>query len=91
MAKSPSVKLCGAGGTELSQSGCFSLELDIYGRKQFHNWLFIDQLQVPCILGMDFLSKLGAIIETNTNTISFSSVPRKPPRKLNINLTNCNL
>ena len=87
-AKSPSIKLCGAGGTELKQNGCFSLELVLNGKKQFHNCLFIDQLQVPCILGMDFMSKIGAVIDTNSNNISFSINPKTKTRKLNIALCN---
>ena len=87
-AKSPSIKLCDAGGTELKQNGCFSLELVLNGKKQFHNCLFIDQLQVLCILGMDFMSNIGAVIETNTNNISFSINPKHQPCKVNITLSN---
>ena len=87
-AKSPSIKLCGAGGTELKKNGCFSLELVLNGKKQCHDCLFIDQLQVPCILGMDFMSKIGAVIDTNLNNISFSINPKTKLRKLNIALCN---
>ena len=87
-AKSPSIKLCGAGGTELKQNGCFSLQIKLNGKKLFHNCLFIDQLQVPCILGMDFMPKIGAVIDTNTNTISFSTNPSNRTRQFNVALCN---
>ena len=64
------------------------IELDIDGRKHFHNCVIIDQLPVPCILGMDFLSKVEAVIETTTYNISFSNKPHKLPRKFKLELTN---
>ena len=54
-ARSPMVKLGGAGGKELTNSGCYSLQCLLGQKSYWHNFTFIDNLQVPCILGMDIL------------------------------------
>ena len=65
------VKLCGAGGKELTNSGCYSLQCLLGQTNYWHNFTFIDNLQVPCILGMDILSKAAVSIDTGRQTITF--------------------
>ena len=65
------VKLCGAGGKELTNSGCYSLHCYLGKTGYWHNLTFIDNLQVPCILGMDLLSKADITIDTGRQTITY--------------------
>ena len=86
-AKPPTIKLCGAGDKELTKDGYYSLEISLNGRKPFHYCMFINQLQVPCILGMDFLAKAGVVIDTQSNKILLSDKPN-PISPVKLTLTN---
>ena len=69
LACGPMLKLCGADGKELQNDGCYSIKITINSTNFWHNVIFIKNVQVPCILGMNFLSKAGNYIDTATNTI----------------------
>ena len=68
-ARGPILKLCGADGKELHNDGCYSIQITINSTSFWHNVIFITNLQVPWIIGMDFLSKAGISIDTATNKI----------------------
>ena len=63
-ALSPSICLCGANGKELQQTGCYSIQISLGKWQVFHNLIFIKDLQVPCILGMDFMASQNVVIDT---------------------------
>ena len=69
LARGPILKLCGAEGKELQNDGCYSIQITTNSTSFWHNVIFIKNLQVPCIVGMDFLSKAGISIDTATNKI----------------------
>ena len=69
LACGPILKLCGADGKELQNDGCYSIQITINSTSFWHNVIFIKNLQVTCIVGMDFLSKAGISIDTATNKI----------------------
>ena len=50
----PHVKLCNANGKELKTLGCYSTPLKVGNQHMTHDILFINNLQISCILGMDF-------------------------------------
>ena len=56
-------------GKELQNNGCYSIQITINSTSFWHIVIFIENLQVPCILGMDFLSKAVISIDTATNKI----------------------
>ena len=64
------VKLCGAGGKELTNAGCYSLQCFLGKTDYWHNFTFIDNLQIPCILGMDLLYKADITSDTGRQTIT---------------------
>ena len=70
-ARAPAIKLCGAGGKELVNAGCYSLQCTLGSKNYWHNFTFIKDLQVPCILGMDILAKANVTIDARQKTITF--------------------
>ena len=76
-ARPPPVRLCGADGKPLKTAGCYSLEFDFKGNARYHNVLFIDNLQVSCIIGMDLMAKFNITIDTKTRSIRMNQVPDK--------------
>ena len=72
-AMSPTVHLCGANGKELQQSGCYSIKVNLGKRQVFHNLIFIKDLQVPCILGMDFMARQNVVIDASKKLIKFAA------------------
>ena len=69
LTRGPILKLCGADGKELQNDGCYSIKITTNSTTFWHNVIFIKNLQVPCNLGMDFLSKAGISIDTATNKV----------------------
>ena len=67
MAKAPMVKLCGAS----TNSGCYSLHCSLGKNNYWHNLNFIDNLQVPSVIGMDLLSKANITMDAVGQTITF--------------------
>ena len=43
-ALSPSIRLCGANGKELQQTGCYSIKISLGKPQVFHNLIFIEDL-----------------------------------------------
>ena len=68
-ARAPILKLCGADGKELQNDGCYSIQITINSTSFWYNVIFFTNLKVPCVIGMDFLSKAGISIDTATNKI----------------------
>ena len=75
-ALSPSIRLCGANGKELQQSGCYSIKISLGKRQVYHSLIFIKDLQVPYILGMDFMANQNVVIYAAKRVIKFAA--RKP-------------
>ena len=75
-ALSPSICLCGANGKELQQTGCYSIKISLGKGQVFHNLIFIKDLQVPCILGMDFMANQNVVIDSAKRVINFAA--KKP-------------
>ena len=75
-ASSPSVCLCGANVKELQQAGCYSDRISLCKRQVFHNLIFIKDLQVPCILGMDFMASQNVVIDAAKRQNKFAA--KKP-------------
>ena len=73
MARPVAIRLCGADGRELVNEGCYSLEISFGKRSSFYNVMFIHKLQVPCIIGMDVMSKAGVVIDTASGCVNFSN------------------
>ena len=71
IAASPTVRLCGANGKELQQSGCYSIKVTLGKKQVFHNMIFIKDLQVPCILGIDFMARQNVVIDASKRLIKF--------------------
>ena len=71
-ALSPSIRLCGANGKELQQTGCYSIKISLAKRQVFHNLIFKRDLQVPCILGMDFMARQNVVIDAAKRLIKFA-------------------
>ena len=72
----PTVRLCGANGKKLQQSGCYSIKISLGKRQVFHNPIFIKDLQVPFILGMDFMARQNVVIYASKRLIKFAA--KKP-------------
>ena len=50
------IKLCTANGEMLKTHGSYSISIKFASRQFTHSIIFIDHLQVDCIIGMDFMS-----------------------------------
>ena len=55
--RGPTIRLCGANGTPLINKGTFEMKIKVNKQVILQNVHFIENLQVPCILGMDFIKK----------------------------------
>ena len=71
----PPVKLCGADGKELQTLSCYEIPLKVGNRHMTHKILFIDNLHIGCILGMDFMSRHNIIIDAARRSLRFGSRP----------------
>ena len=57
--RGPSIKLCGANGSPLTNKDTYEMTIKVNNRMILQPVHFIENLQVPCILGMDFMKELG--------------------------------
>ena len=73
-ALSPSIRLCGANGKELQQTECYSIKISLGKRQVFHNLIFIRDLQVPCIFGLDFMASQNVVIDAAKRVIKFAAI-----------------
>ena len=70
--KSPSINLCGAGGSPLETQGS-CVAMFGFGKKRFeHEILFVKHLKVPCIVGMDLMEKAHITLDPGRNKILLS-------------------
>ena len=67
--KGPSIKLCGANGTPLTNKGTYEVNIKVNGRLLKQHVHFIENLQVPCILGMDFMKQARITIDVSNKRI----------------------
>ena len=64
-----------ANGGKLPISRFMRVKINLGGKQLHHPVLFIKGLQVPCILGMDFMSRARVIIDTQKQKIPMEEVP----------------
>ena len=70
-----SIKLCAANGQILNSKGTYWVDIQ-FAKHTFKTTVqFIDNLQLPCIIGMDFMSKANITICANSKTIKIGSPP----------------
>ena len=64
-----------ANGGQLPITRFMRVKITLGGKQLHHPVLFIKGLQVPCILGMDFMSRAQVIIDTQNQKIKMEDVP----------------
>ena len=64
----PQIQLVTASGDKLPITDCLKASIEVEGQKFTDNFLFVDKLITPVILGIDFLQQHGL-------TINFSHTP----------------
>ena len=62
--KGPLVKLCAANGQLLETCGTYRVQFTINNKTFWHKLMFIEGLQVDCIIGMDLMAKANITIDT---------------------------
>ena len=62
--KGPLVKLCAANGQLLETCGTYRVQITINNKTFSHKLMFIEGLQVDCIIGMDLMAKANISIDT---------------------------
>ena len=63
----------GANGDSLDVIGCIELTVVLDTLNVKHSFIVVKRLTVECILGIDFLSKYGAVIDCANDMVSFGS------------------
>ena len=61
--RGPSIRLCGANGSPLQNKGTYEITITVKNRTIVQPVHFIENLQVPCILGMDFMKRAKITID----------------------------
>ena len=69
------VKLCTANGEILKTHGSYNIEIKFANRSFSHPVIFIDKLQVDCIIGMDFMSAANITINARTEKSIWEKKP----------------
>ena len=82
-----STKLVNADGSDLAPLGTLVLEVKVGDIKSDHPFIVVDHLSVPVILGCDFLTKHGVVVDFAHCTFSCSRKP-KVNGKLMLSRTN---
>ena len=67
--KGPTIKPCGANGTPLTNKGTYEVTIKVNGHMIQQHVHFIENLQVPCILGMDFMKRARITIDISNKRI----------------------
>ena len=67
--RGPSIKLCGANGNPLINKGTYELAIRVNKQVVQQHVHFIENLQVPCILGMDFMKRARITIDISNKRI----------------------
>ena len=63
--KGSPIKLCAANGQLLRTRGTYLLDISLFNHTFQIPVQFIDNLQLPCIIGMDFMSKAKVVIHVS--------------------------
>ena len=72
------VQLCAANGDALKTTGSYSVDISFSNRTIKHPIIFVDKLQVDCIIGMDFMSASNIYIDTKRRKIILGKNPLSP-------------
>ena len=72
------VQLCAANGDALKTKGSYSIDISFSNRTIKHPVIFVDCLQVDCIVGMDFMSTSNISIDTKRQKIILGKKPQTP-------------
>ena len=67
--KGNAINLCAANGQLLRNRGTYLLDITLFNHTFQIPVQFIDNLQLPCIIGMDFMSKANITINASTQKI----------------------
>ena len=67
--RGPSIRLCGANGNPLINKGTYEMAIRVNKQVILQNVHFIENLQVPCILGMDFMKRARITIDVSKKCI----------------------
>ena len=67
--RGPSIKLCRANGSPLINKGTYEMTIKVNNRMIVQPVHFIENLQVPCILGMDFMKRARISIDIGNKCI----------------------
>ena len=67
--RGPSIRLCGANGSPLLNKGTYEIKITVKNRTFVQPVHFIENLQVPCILGMDFMKRAKLTIDIGNKCI----------------------
>ena len=76
--KGPDIKLCAANGQLLNTCGTYTVQFTINNRTFSHKLLFIDGLQVDCIIGMDLMAKANISIDARRRKLVMRSPISSP-------------
>ena len=71
------IKLCAANGQLLNSKGTYLLDITLTNRSFQIPVQFIDNLQLPCIIGMDFMSKANITICASSQKIKIGQSRRQ--------------
>ena len=63
------VQLCSANGDVLKTTGSYAVNISFSSQTIKHPIIFVDNLQVGCIIGMDFMSTSNIYIDTKRRKI----------------------
>ena len=67
--RGPSIRLCGANGSPLINKGTYDMTIRVNNRDISQPVHFIENLQVLCILGMDFMKQARITIDISRRCI----------------------
>ena len=85
-----SVTLVNADGSSLSPSGTTTEQVALNGLDTSHNFIVVNNLSTPVILGCDFLYKHGVLLDFGMNTFHCKNSCAQPKR-LNVQTESLNM
>ena len=69
----PQIQLVTASGDKLPITDCLKASIEVEGQKFTHNFLVVDKLITPVIMGIDFLQQHGLTINFSHTPVSIAS------------------